>query len=239
MIAAKYSGKQLDTASAFTALSLISLLADPMNTLIRTIPMLNSAMACFKRIQEFLNSDARRDHRLPLNNPINVDEQPLTSEIELRTFPSSQLSLIIAQNASFGWTMEDVPTVSDVSFTLSRRQFCFIIGPVGSGKSTLLKGLLGETPSSKGFVYSGSPSTAFVDQTPWIQNATIQQNILGISSFEEPWYSQGMEISQINSVTSKITKFDLQSSMLALSNSISPNCQKATVSPTLPCVPSN
>jgi ABC-type bacteriocin/lantibiotic exporter with double-glycine peptidase domain len=54
----------------------------------------------------------------------------------------------------------------------------------------LLKGLLGETPSSQGFVYSSFPSTAYVDQTPWIQNGTIQQNILGVSTFDEPWYRQ-------------------------------------------------
>jgi len=53
-----------------------------------------------------------------------------------------------------------------------------------------LKGLLGETPSSQGFVYSDSPTTAFVDQTPWVQNGTFQDNILGISSFDEPWYSK-------------------------------------------------
>jgi ATP-binding cassette subfamily C (CFTR/MRP) protein 1 len=48
----------------------------------------------------------------------------------------------------------------------------------------LLKGLLGETPSSQGFVYSNFPSTAYV------QNGTIQQNILGVSTFDEPWYQQ-------------------------------------------------
>lgn len=54
----------------------------------------------------------------------------------------------------------------------------------------MLKGLLGETPSSKGFVYSSFPTTAFVDQTPWIQNGSIQDNILGVSTFEEPWYTE-------------------------------------------------
>ena len=39
-------------------------------------------------------------------------------------------------------------------------------------------------------MYSDLPTTAFVDQTPWVQNGTIQDNILGISSFEEAWYSQ-------------------------------------------------
>lgn len=197
VIVAKYTGRTLDTSNAFTALSLISLLSSPMNTLIRTIPQLNASMACFGRIETFLNSDARRDHRLPLNRPSSPRDQTSTSDIELGEIlasieisRSAQSPIIITQNASFGWTSEGLAAVSDVTFTITSRQFCFIIGPVGSGKSTLLKGVLGETPSSQGFVYSDSPATAYVDQTPWIQNGTIQQNILGISSFEEPWYSQ-------------------------------------------------
>jgi ATP-binding cassette subfamily C (CFTR/MRP) protein 1 len=77
-----------------------------------------------------------------------------------------------------------------LTFNVRRTQLYFIIGPVGSGKSTLLKGLLGETPSSQGFVCSNSPETGFLAQTPWIRNGTIKQNILGISAFDEPWYKQ-------------------------------------------------
>ena len=162
--------------------------------------MLNAAIACFVRIQSFLNSDARQDHRLPLGPslPLN-DLQGLdrtTPGIGLKEMtpktskaPSDKV-LLDVQNASFAWTSGGEPVVRDVTFTLPQHQFCFIIGPVGSGKSTLLKGLLGETPSSKGFVYSSSPSTAYVDQTPWIQNGTIQKNILGVSTYDEPWYRQ-------------------------------------------------
>jgi ABC-type bacteriocin/lantibiotic exporter with double-glycine peptidase domain len=71
-----------------------------------------------------------------------------------------------------------------------KKQFVFIVGPVGSGKSTLLKGLLGETPSSQGFVYCKQTPIGYVDQTPWIQNGTIQQNILGVSNYEDDWYRQ-------------------------------------------------
>ena len=163
--------------------------------------MLNASMACFVRIQKFLNSDARQDHRLPLNpSAFKSNEAQAHSEtapgVELKEITPkiarvlSTTVLLDVQNASFAWTPGGDPVVRDVTFTLPRHQFCFIIGPVGSGKSTLLKGLLGETPSSQGFVYSNSPSTAYVDQTPWIQNGTVQQNILGISTFDEPWYRQ-------------------------------------------------
>jgi ATP-binding cassette subfamily C (CFTR/MRP) protein 1 len=198
VIIANSTGKELDTAASFTALSLISLLAGPMNTLIRSIPELNGSMACLNRIQAFLNSGTRMDHRLPLNNSADLEDQPSStsnSDIELKhlspvILPKETSPIMIMQNASFGWDSGARPDVSDISLTLLRRQFCFIIGPVGSGKSTLLKGILGETPSSQGFVYNNSQSIAYNDQTPWIQNGTIQQNVLGISSFEEPWYSQ-------------------------------------------------
>ena len=193
----------MDTASAYTALSLISLLEGPMNMLVQTVPMLNAAMACFDRIESFLKSDARRDDRLPLQEQARFMEQSSASNssvnmgIELENvrpphgeFESNSAVLLETQNASFSWDIDGQPAVSDLTFALKRQEFCFIIGPVGSGKSTILKGLLGETPSSKGFVYSNCPETAVVGQTPWIRNGTIQENILGISIFDESWYNQ-------------------------------------------------
>lgn len=169
-----------------------------MNELVSSIPLLNAAIASFTRIESFLKSDARKDHRLPLTNPHAHDDSssvsPENGDIELKPLQSSvskfSSSLILAQNATFAWSDGGKPAIRDLNFDLKRHQICFIIGPVGCGKSTLLKGLLGETPSSQGFVYSNSPDTAFVDQTSWVRNGTIQQNILGISAFEEPWYSQ-------------------------------------------------
>lgn len=98
--------------------------------------------------------------------------------------------MIATQNASFSWDIDGQPAMSDLSFTLPRHNFCFIIGPVGSGKSTMLKVLLGETPSTKGFCYHRDLKTSFVGQSPWIRNGTIQENILGISAYEEAWYSR-------------------------------------------------
>lgn len=215
VITAKITGKQLDASTSFTALSLIALLSSPMNTLIAAIPQFNAAIACFSRIQEFLNSGTRMDHRLPLNSAEGLASGQLTrslnSEIELKDLspliPREETPPILAiQNASFGWNSGPRPDVGDISFTLMRGQFCFVIGPVGCGKSTLLKGILGETPSSQGFVYSNAQSIAYNDQTPWIQNATIQKNILGISNFEEPWYNQVIHACALELDISKLPK---------------------------------
>jgi ATP-binding cassette, subfamily C (CFTR/MRP), member 1 len=215
VIVGNSTGKELDTAASFTALSLISLLTEPMNALIRAIPELNGSMACFSRIQAFLNSGTRMDHRLPLDNGADLTEEresnTSNSDIALKDLspvlsPKGTSPIMVMRNASFGWDSGANPDVSDISFTVLRRQFCFIIGPVGSGKSTLLKGLLGETPSSQGFVYSNTRSIAYNDQSPWIQNGTIKQNILGVSSFEEPWYSQVIRVCALEVDISNLPK---------------------------------
>ena len=200
VIIANITGTRLDTTKAYTSLSLISLLADPLNYMIYFIPQLVGATACFGRIQTFLKSEARRDHRLPLDQAadgecpgrlngadIGLQSMPKNAAVCGQTRTNS--ALIEVQNASFAWDIGGQPVVQDVSFTIRPYQFAFVIGPVGSGKSTLLKGLLGETPSSQGFVYSGCFQAAYAEQTSWIQNGTIQQNIVGMSSFEEPWYT--------------------------------------------------
>lgn len=204
VLASRSTGQQLTSARAFTALSLITLLATPINTLLRTIPSLNSALACFSRIQAFLEADALQQHVLALDDAtIQASVNPtLSSGVVTRDIELEPLSLegrralnptmIDVRNASFSWTNNSVatPTINDLSFSVPRHKFVFLVGPVGCGKSTLLKGLMSETPSCKGFVYSNASEIAFVDQTPWVQNLTIRQNIVGQSHFDETWYER-------------------------------------------------
>jgi ABC-type bacteriocin/lantibiotic exporter with double-glycine peptidase domain len=166
-----------------------------MNAMIRAIPMMNAATASLSRIQSFLQSDARRDNRLYLNTTIESNSEETASEeegVQLQTFPKSAKStrseMIVARDVSFSWKHDGTLVVGDINFTLANGHLCMIIGPVGCGKSTLLKGILGETSSTKGFLYTNFEECAFVDQTPWIRNATLQENIIGISEFDEDWY---------------------------------------------------
>lgn len=52
-----------------------------------------------------------------------------------------------------------------------------VVGPVGSGKSTLLAGLIGDVKVVRGGV-KASGTVAYCAQTPWIQSASIRDNIL-------------------------------------------------------------
>ncbi len=183
-ISARSTGQTLSTASAYTALSLVTLLSTPMNIFVQAVPNFNAAMACFARISSFLNSDIRRDHRLPLrvqnetsSNASDSARDVGTEMTNLRPNVSqakASSAMITAQSVSFAWNEESGPVVQDLTFSIQRGHLCFLIGPVGSGKTTMLKGLLGETPSSEGFIYSDTSEIAFVDQSPWIRNGTVR-----------------------------------------------------------------
>ncbi|KAN0096080.1 putative ATP-binding cassette transporter [Hyaloscypha variabilis] len=199
---------QLTPATAFTTLSLVGLLSSPFNTLLRTIPQVKSAFACFTRIQKFLESASRQPHVLSLepttghqvldsDKPSETPDWDVTvdGDIELQDLvpqkagPTSS-TMIDVRNVSFSWTRDSPPIIKNASYSISRNSFVFIIGPVGCGKSTLLKGLMSETPSFQGFVYSGASGCSFVDQTPWIQNTTIRRNIVGPAILDDDWYQE-------------------------------------------------
>ena len=201
LLAYATTGSVLTADTAYTALTLISLLATPVNSLIITIPQLNTAQASLTRVQNFLQSEARRDHRIFFSEtptPQASDLQ-LSDGIELSHLnPFSSVSnrpgdVIVARDADFSWNSASAFSVHGINLSVAKGQFCIIIGPTGCGKSTLLKGILGETPSTKGFLYTSQRHIAFVDQTPWIRNTSFRDNILGTSVFNEEWYNAVVE----------------------------------------------
>ena len=186
----------------FTSLSLLTLLTQPLSQAFQRIPQFIAAISCFRRIQKFLETETKSDHRLLINQSTIIQvEQGMQADgdsIELQTLRSSPKSsnyqtanedAIIVRSGTFGWSSSDESILSDINFSIKRSSLTMIIGPVACGKSTLLKALLGETPSSEGFVYVSSTEVAFCDQTPWLINSSVQRNVLGFSNFDGPWYN--------------------------------------------------
>lgn len=206
VIVATVNGQTLDVTSAFTALSIIRLLVAPIRSFVFSAPPLIAAFSCFDRIQAFISSPTTRDYRMLL--PLMQDETRLdsrsanaagstgsNSDIEMEDLTllvnaGLRPATIQVKNLSLAWGEEDSPVVNDVSFDIQPGKLTMIVGPVGCGKSSLLRGLLGETPSSKGHVYIDQAHAAFVGQIPWIQNSSIRSNIVGVSVFEPEWYAR-------------------------------------------------
>ncbi|KAL0247372.1 hypothetical protein I308_104408 [Cryptococcus tetragattii IND107] len=77
---------------------------------------------------------------------------------------------------------KEIFQLRDINLNIAKGSLTAIVGAIGSGKSSLLQGLMGEMRRTTGSVtFSGS--TSLCAQTPWIQNATVRENIL----FGQPW----------------------------------------------------
>lgn len=71
-------------------------------------------------------------------------------------------------------------------------QLVAVVGSVGSGKSSLLSALLGEMEKVSGRVNTKG-SIAYVPQQAWIQNATLQNNILFGKPYDKKRYDRVIE----------------------------------------------
>lgn len=129
--------------------------------------------------------------------------EPGTFENRLKKFATplpplnERWDAVHLKNASFAWTRrrggvqekEEMEVLHDITANLPANALTIIVGPVASGKSTLLKGVLGEVYNSAGAVWVSSRNAAFCDQTPWLRNASVRQNILGYGLWDAEWYA--------------------------------------------------
>lgn len=201
-IAAK-EGTVLDSTRIFTSLSLLSLITEPLNQLFHALPEFFAAVACFGRIQKFLLTEPRQDTReafqppsqaVPLKSRSISSGSKTSSEVEFKILRSKTLEnndgqAISIQNGAFGWNLEDKPILQDINVDVASAKLTMVIGQVGCGKTTLLKAMLGETPKAEGRVMVSTRDMAFCDQTPWLTNQTLQQNITAFSKYDASWYS--------------------------------------------------
>ncbi|KAF9329893.1 Multidrug resistance-associated protein 1 [Podila minutissima] len=81
----------------------------------------------------------------------------------------------------------DLTFLRNINLDIPRGALVAIVGPVGSGKSSLLQGMVGNMMMSRGTVVRGA-SIGYASQTPWIQNATVRDNILFDTPFDEKRY---------------------------------------------------
>lgn len=186
IIAAK-DGTTLDAPRLFTSLALLILLTQPLFFLLNSVVHFCAIFGCVERIQKFLTTETRSDHRIKaaegsrshISKPLQVTRNGSSwhgpsAGIELNEYPGSKAHndsstpVLRVEQGSFGWSETEAPNLNDINVKIKRAQLTLLVGPIASGKSTLLKAILGETPSSKGFVYVSESEVAYCDQTPWL-----------------------------------------------------------------------
>lgn len=162
----------LDVSRLFTSLSLINLLATPVMHLCQAIPVLGAAHGCMARIQIFLELEEQSDRRTKMNN-----------SQDLETESKNILSL---KNVSLGW-QTGKPILHSINLDVKRGSRVAILGRIGSGKSLLLKALLSEVEEISGAIsVDEDASFAYCSQTPWLENASAEENWTGRSATKDP-----------------------------------------------------
>ncbi|KAL2191494.1 hypothetical protein L209DRAFT_673580 [Thermothelomyces heterothallicus CBS 203.75] len=196
VIAFAFASRTLEVTTIFTSMSFIMLLAAPLGVLFQMIPNLLAAFACLNRIQTFLEQEPRFDFR---SFSGVAEEKPLAEEKSCQTVPEQPTAKVSITDGSFGWEVGK-KGLRNINLEVPASRLTIVVGPVASGKSTLCKTLLGEVPVFQGRVVTTASSyrkIGYCDQNPYLFNATIRENILGFSPFNQERYDEVIEATML------------------------------------------
>ncbi|CAG9578809.1 unnamed protein product [Danaus chrysippus] len=124
-----------------------------------------------------------------LNKFMNCDELNLSAVEHDPKEPNP----IVIENGHFTWSDESEPVLKNINLQIPRGGLVAVVGAVGSGKSSLLSALLGEMNKISGRVNTNGV-IAYVPQQAWIQNATLQDNILFGKPLEKVKYNNVINV---------------------------------------------
>ncbi|CAH1406917.1 unnamed protein product [Nezara viridula] len=147
----------LDSAKVFVSLSLFNIMKTPLAMVPNVISNLVQATVSIKRLNKFLNND-----EIDLNIVSHEDKED---------------DPLVMENGTFSWGADEEPTLRNLNLRVKPGSLVAVVGAVGSGKSSFLSAFLGEMHKVSGRVNTKG-SIAYVPQLAWIQNCTLQDNIL-------------------------------------------------------------
>ncbi|XP_046899863.1 multidrug resistance-associated protein 1 [Hypomesus transpacificus] len=164
----------LDAQKVFVSMALINILKTPLSQLPFAMSTTMQAVVSLKRLGKYLCSEELKVE--------NVTKAPLSTDGEC----------VVIDNGTFSWSKEGPPCLKRINVCAPRGSLVAVVGHVGSGKSSLLSAMLGETEKRSGRV-TVKGSVAYVPQQAWIQNATVQDNIVFGREKQKTWYQRVLE----------------------------------------------
>lgn len=185
-------GNSLTAAKVFSTLALVGMLILPLNAFPWVLNGTLEAKVSLDRIQRFLT----------------LQDQDL-SVYYCQVSPEDHSSVVQMDQAGFSWKQsEDSFSVSvsdgktgdgssprsfhlhSLNLSIKRGALVVVVGKVGCGKSSLLAAIIGELDRCGGDVYVRGREQGFglAVQEPWIQHATVRDNILFGREFDSTFY---------------------------------------------------
>lgn len=151
---------------AFTSLSLVAIMRNNITMLSFLTRNAMNAWISFERLDKYFNNT-----------------KPLVR------YPEGPLRM---QDATFRRGKKANFVLKDISISFVEGGLNTVQGASGSGKTTLLLSILGETIKENGSVTCPN-DVAFSSQSSWLQSASIRENILFTSEYEEVRYRRVIE----------------------------------------------
>ncbi|KAJ3312633.1 hypothetical protein HDV04_002775 [Boothiomyces sp. JEL0838] len=186
------AGKQLDAATAFTSISLLSIVSGALSSISYQVSSILNIRVTMTRISNFLKEEELEKFS---DDHVNLDSDAWigfkNGEFTYRVSGSTSTEQSTSGESAF--------TLRNINIEFPRNKLTSVIGATGSGKTSLLVTLLGELKTVNGH-YSISEShlipdsereksdIAYVPQTAWLMNATIRDNILYGEDYDEERY---------------------------------------------------
>lgn len=186
-------GHQLTAAKVFTTVALVGMLITPLNAFPWVLNGILEAKVSLERIQRFFkltNQDLEAYYALVSSEDI------------------SQTSILLSQG-TFSWQASDGSEVGEtgnyvgkgslllhnLNLHVTKGSLVAVVGKVGCGKSSLLAAISGELSRLSGVLYVANREAGFglASQEPWIQHASVRDNILFGKDYSAAFYQTVIE----------------------------------------------
>ncbi|KAJ3222253.1 Multidrug resistance-associated protein 1 [Clydaea vesicula] len=191
----------------FPSLTLFANLRFPLMDLPETIISYASFKVGIRRISELLLAEEMDE---TANNLIKESTETLVSDfaIELNNadyswvLPKSDLNSVDTKNGDSSVSDYDgveagesgtVFGLKSISIRIPHGSLVAVVGKVGSGKSSLLNALLGEMKKTSGSAILNG-TLGYAPQQPWVQNASLKNNIIFHSTYEKDRYVSAIRV---------------------------------------------
>ena len=209
----------LDPAKVFSSLALFNGLRLPLNLLPLILGQTIDAWSSLQRIEEFLREEEMEEdsvykpegeHAVEVVDASFTWEKTAKQDPEKGTISASDEKKDADKKKGAKTTKETADSsekkagednastlvedrepfkLQNINLEVGRNELIAVIGGVGSGKSSLLAALAGDMRRTEGDLVFGA-SRAFCPQYAWIQNTTLQKNILFGKEMDRSWYKK-------------------------------------------------
>ncbi|KAF0693439.1 hypothetical protein As57867_015547, partial [Aphanomyces stellatus] len=190
-------GHTLSTPIAFTALAYVNIARQPTIVFASSVMSLTEALASCHRLATFLTAD-------------EVGPQLLLSSTQDDAIIQGEVASphLAIEQGDFSWSVTHaIPcepdalaphlTLRNINLLLQPKSLTIVVGAVGSGKSSLISALLGEIHQVRGTQTRDHSRFAYVSQEAWIQHATLKDNIVFDSPYDDTYYHQVLAACQL------------------------------------------